>query len=625
MLLRQRRIRLWRRHHSPEHHLAMTKKQNLFRLCLTALLFLFSSSLFADAPPVPASPPKPKLVDPVSVDQASNAMVVTAHPKATEAALEILQAGGNAVDAAIAAQWVLNVVEPESSGIGGGGFFLYFDAKKRAIRTFDGREKAPEHAFPEMFMEDSGEAVPFYPDRVTGGLPVGVPGTLKLLKRVHDALGSKKIRFDELFNPAIKLADNGIPVSRRLAGSIREEEIRLKRFDASRAIFFHPDGTPYKEGETLVQKDLAHTFETIAQKGIGAFYEGEIAKAMVRAVQKSPYHPGLLDSHDLLFYDIVEREALHGSYRGHDIFTMGPPSSGGVALLEILNILENYSLIFYGPSADTFHLVIEAQKMAFEDRAVYLGDPDRVEIPVEKLISKEYAKKKAKTIKFEEAKVEEEPLVEEASRSSKGNTSHISIRDAEGNIVSYTTTIEHIFGSAMVVPGWGFFLNNELTDFAAVPRASSKVVDSIAPKGTLIHSAISAKLKPNAPGPEKRPRSSMCPTIVFRNGIPLLVTGSPGGSLIIPTVQEIVMYLIDFKMPPDQVLAAPRFAARGNEVETEADFFESPKIIQSLKERGHRFSLVKPFGNAQAIFFDHKNDSLIGVSDPRGEGEARGY
>lgn len=578
-----------------------------------------------------SAPAVPQLVDPISVDRASHGMVVTAHPLATEKALEVLQSGGNAVDAAIAAQWVLNVVEPQSSGIGGGGFFLYFDSKTKGIFTFDGREKAPAAAFPEMFLDEEKEPIPFYPDRITGGLAVGVPGTLKLLKRVHERFGSKNFRFEELFTPAIQLAREGFPVTKRLAEAIHDQSERLRRFEASKKVFFHPNGEPYHKDEILKQEDLAKTFETVARDGIGAFYEGEIARSMVQAVEHSPVRPGLLRRFDLQFYDCVEREAIHGNYRGYDIFTMGPPSSGGIALLETLNILENYSLIFYGASSESFHLAIEAQKFAFEDRAQFLGDPDFVKIPVEKLISKDYSKKKAKEIKFEEARPVE-PLVEEASLATgpTGNTSHISIRDAEGNLVSYTTTIEHVFGSGMVVPGWGFILNNELTDFDAVPRPNQQVADSLALKGSLLNTAVTksvrGKLKPNAPGPEKRPRSSMTPVLVFRNGLPVLIAGSPGGSLIISIVQEILMYYLDFRMQPEAVLTAPRFAAReGDRIEAESAFLEDAEVIRDLRGRGHRFILRQPFGNAQVIFFESGADTFVGVSDPRGEGEARGY
>jgi len=546
-----------------------------------------------------------------------NAVVATAHPEATRVALEILQLGGNAVDAAVAAQWVLNVVEPQSSGIGGGGFFVYYDAQTNSVHTFDGREKAPAKAFAEMFLEESGKPMVFYPDRITGGLPVGVPGTLKLLKQVHDRFGSGEFKFSELFNSAVVLARKGPPVSKRLAEAIEGEKERLKLFEASRRIFFYEDGAPLKEGDPLVQKDLAKTFETIAERGVGVFYEAEIAKAIARTVKEAPFHPGLMEESDLKFYGVVQRDALYGTYREYEIFAMGPPSSGGPALIEILNLLENYSLTFYGRSSQTFHLMIEAQKAAFFDRAIFMGDPDFFEVPLGMLLSKEYSKKQAQKIKFDKARPLD-TLVNEASllkiKTHRGNTSHISIRDRWGNVVTYTTTIEHIFGSGMVVPGWGFVLNNELTDFDAEPWFDMDMPEN-----------LRGKFKPNAPAAEKRPRSSMCPVILFKNGKAFLVAGSPGGSLIIPTVQEVLVNVIDFKMPAAKALEAPRFAARGGEVEAEPAFFENEGLIEALQSRGHSFKEHQPFGNAQILLFDEKERAWTGASDPRGEGQTRGY
>lgn len=579
--------------------------RKLFLLSFAFLLpFPFFARAESEAQPAP--------------DYYPNAVVATAHPEASRVAKEILELGGNAVDAAIAAQWVLNVVEPQSSGIGGGGFFVYYDAKTNSVYTFDGREKAPAKAYPEMFLDETGKPIPFYPDRITGGLAVGVPGTLKLLKQVHDRFGSGEFKFSELFNSAIVLAQKGIPVSRRLAEAIESEKERLKIFGPTFSIFFHPDGTPLKEGDILVQKDLAKTFETIAERGVAVFYEGEIAKAIVQTVKESPVRPGLLEESDLKFYGVVQREAVYGTYRGYEIFSMGPPSSGGAALIQILNILENYNLASYGYSSHSLHLMIEAQKSAFLDRTLFLGDPDFSRIPLGMLLSKEYAKKKSQQIKFNKAK----PLallVKEASLKIKppagGNTSHISIRDREGNLVSYTTTIEHIFGSGMVVRDWGFLLNNELTDFDAEPWFDIDVPED-----------MRGRLKPNAPSPEKRPRSSMCPVLVFsKGGEPFLVAGSPGGSLIIPTVQEIVVNVIDFNMPIDKALAFPRFAARGGEVEAEAEFLENEGLIEALLSRGHTFREHKPFGNAQALLFEEKEKAWTAASDPRGEGEVRGY
>jgi gamma-glutamyltranspeptidase/glutathione hydrolase len=527
-------------------------------------------------------------------------MVVTANPYATRAALEILRKGGNAVDAAIVAQWVLNVVEPQGSGIGGGGFFVYFDAKTKRVHTLDGREKAPARTFPEMFLDLSGTAMPFYPGRMTGGLSVGVPGTLKLMKQVHERFGSGKFRFEELFEPAIELAEKGVPVFPRVASAIEEESVRLGSFESSRRIFFHPDGRPLGEGDRLVQKDLARTFRTIAQKGIHAFYEGEIAQAIVDAVQNAPIQPGLMEPLDLKIYEPVERRPLRGSYRGFEIFTMGPPSSAGVALIEILNILESHEALAQRPSADAFHLLIEAQKIAFEDRSNFLADPDFVKVPLDQLLSKEYAGQKRNQINLEKARPTG-VLVHEASLEVRSSTTHVSIRDPEGNLVSYTGTIEYVFGSGMVVPGWGFVLNNELTDFDAEPG------------------------KANSAAPGKRPRSSMCPILVFREGKPFLAAGSPGGSLIIPTVQEVLTNLIDFQMPLEEAVAAPRFAARGGSVESEPGFLAMADRVNSLKARGHVFVLTPPFGNVQAILVDEQRKILQGASDPRGEGEALGY
>lgn len=563
-------------------------------MILFLILFLASSFVFAQS----------ETHTPSASDPPSRAVAATANPFATETALYTLQSGGNAVDAAIAAQWALNVVEPQSSGIGGGGFFVYFDVKSGGVYAFDGREKASRRAFPKMFLSPSGDPIPFYPDRITGGLPVGVPGTLRLLKRVHERFGSGNFRFEKLYAPAIQLAEEGSPVSKALAEAIQEEGGRLKRFEASRKIFFHADDTPLKEGEILIQKDLALTFKTLANEGTGAFYEGEIARAMIEAVQQAPFHPGFLELEDLKFYEALEREALHGTYRDYDLFTMGPPSSGGVALIEILNILENFSLSIYGASVESFHLMIEAQKLAFEDRALFLGDPDKVKIPLQKLLSKDYAVEKAREIKFDRAR-QVDSWVSEASQA-RPHTSHIVIRDFEGNLVSYTTTIEHVFGSAMVVPGWGFLLNNELTDFDAEPKDRE------------------GKPKANALAPEKRPRSSMTPALVFRNGRPLLAVGSPGGSLIIPTVQEVVTNWVDFKMPLKDALAQSRFAGRGGEVDAEPDFLKQAEVIETLERRGHKFISHKPFGNVQALAWDESEGTWVGASDPRGEGEAQG-
>ncbi len=534
-------------------------------------------------------------------------MVVTADPYATEAAVEVLQNGGNAVDAAIAAQWVLNVVEPQSSGLGGGGFFLYYEQATKRLYAFDGRETAPAAAFSEMFLDPAtGEPFPFKPERITGGLAVGVPGTLKLLKTVHDRFGSKKYSFAALFDPAIKLAEKGFPVSGRLAHFIDQEKKRLEIFSDSRRIFLDEKKEPRKTGFHLVQPELAATFREIRQNGIDSFYEGAIAHDMVDAVKNSPYRPGLLTADDLFYYKVQERQPVTGSYHGYHIVSMGPPSSGGTAVIEALQILEFYHLSAHGRTADGLHLFAEAQKLAFQDRNRLLGDPDFVSVPIERLISREYAKERAREIHFDDAIPTPEASVRPLHLEGT-HTSHLSIVDEQGNLVAYTTTIEDIFGSALMVPGRGFFLNNELTDFDPVPRDTQ------------------GKLVPNAPGPKKRPRSSMSPTFVFQKDRPILIAGSPGGASIIPTVLNIVVNLIDFKMSAYDAVRAARVADKNGPLELEPGLFKNKKLRRDLERKGHLVTQSPVIGNAQVIFFDQKRRRFTGVSDPRGEGKAEGY
>lgn len=557
------------------------------------LLFLSFSLLFSNTPAQAAIGRK--------------AMVVTADPHASAAALETLQLGGNAVDAAIAAQWMLNVVEPASSGIGGGGFFLYYEAATKRVYFFDGREKAPAAAYPEMFLDKHGKPYEFYPDAITGGLAVGVPGTLKLLYEVKERFGSKAFAFRELFNPAIDIAEKGFPISPRLATYIEQERKRLKKFPASKAIFLNKKGKALKAGEILVQEDLAKTFRIIQKEGIQAFYEGEIAKAIVDAVRNTKIHPGLMTKEDLANYDVKRRDPIHGTYRGYDLFSAPPPSSGGSTLFETLNILEHYDLTSKGRTAEGLHLFIEAQKLAFRDRNQMLGDSDFVKIPVEKIISKELAQKHVQEINPHFAT----PSLEAASRPltlENTHTTHISIVDEQGNMAAFTTTIEYLFGSGMVVPGYGIVLNNELTDFDLNPRND---------KGDIV---------PNAPAPNKRPRSSMTPTFVFKGGKPVLVLGSPGGSRIIGAVLNIIVNIIDHHEGLRTALEAPRMINRDGPTEMETDFFNNPHLKRDLQRRGHPIAENPAIGNIQAVYFDPETDGFMnGESDPRGEGQALGY
>lgn len=533
------------------------------------------------------------------------AMVATANPHATNTALEILKQGGNAVDAAVAAQWVLNVTEPQSSGIGGGGFFLYYEAAAKKVYAFDGRETAPAAAFPEMFLGKDRCPAKFKPDCVTGGLPVGVPGVLRLLATVHERFSSGKFSFASLFDPAVKLAEQGFPVSERVVFYIREEKDRLKLFPASRAVFLDQKGEPIKTGTRLFQPDLAKTFRLIQKEGPDVFYQGEIGRDIVKAVREAPYHPGVMSESDLAAYRVAPREPVRGSYRGYNIFSMGPPSSGGTTLIETLDILERLPLKGDFKNPRTLHLFSEAQKLAFRDRNFFSADPDFIAVPLEKFLSKEEAQKKAQTIP-EDAVVPGRAVPASTPLNANAHTSHLSIVDAEGNMVAFTTTIEEMFGSGMMVPGRGFFLNNELTDFD-------------------LESEKNGRLRANAIQGGKRPRSSMTPTFLFKEGKPFLIIGSPGGSKIIGAVLNVVTHMIDFGMPLEQAMRAPRVINRDGDLEMETDLFKDLRLRFNLAKRGHQIVESTPIGNVQAIAFNSKDGTLTGVSDPRGEGQAKGY
>ncbi len=536
----------------------------------------------------------------------SRAMAVTADSHATRAAYEVLQKGGNAVDAAIAAQWVLNVVEPQSSGIGGGGFFLYYDAAAKRIYAFDGREKAPEESHPEMFLEENGRPCQYKPDCITGGRPVGVPGVLKLLQHVYDRFGSKKFSFGELFDPGIKLAEDGFPISPRLAHFIKTEKDRLNHFESSKKVFLDSFGRPLLSGTLLVQPDLAATFRTIQKQGTTAFYEGEIAEDIVDAVRKSPLHRGNMKKTDLMYYEVKVREPVQGTYRGYDFFSMSPPSSGGTTLIEALNILEIYPMTSKARTADGVHLFSEAQKLAFQDRNESIGDPDFVKVPVMKLISKKYAAERAELIKMDSV-IRDDETPSKTPPMDAPNTTHISIVDEQGNMAAFTSTIEDIFGSALMVPGRGFFLNNELTDFDLEPKNAR------------------GKLKANAPEGEKRPRSSMTPTFIFKQGKPVLVLGSPGGSKIIGIILNLVVNVLDFGMSIEAAMAAPRVINRAGSIEMEPNAYDMFELRRELERRGHSVVRTEAFGNAQAIYINPDSGVMTGVSDLRGEGEAAGY
>lgn len=547
-------------------------------------------------------------------------IVVSAHPEATRAGTAVLKEEGNAVDAAAAVQFALNAVEPQSSGIGGGCFILFYQARTRKVIVVDGREEAPRRAFPEMFLDPEGKEVPFYPERITGGNSVGVPGCLAALHKAWKNFGSGKISWARLFEDALRLAEEGFPVSAKLAGAIEGERARLALFPASQAIFLDAEGNGLKEGARLVQKDLASTFRVLQAQGPEAFYQGEIARDIVRAVRESPVNPGLMSLEDLREYQAPLRRPLRGTYRGYEIFSMPPPSSGGVTVIETLNILEPFALRAMNPSGAEFvHVFSEAQKMAFADRNRYLGDPDFVAVPVDRLLSKDLAAAKSAAIDLRKASTAAEPSV--LIGLGNNSTSHVSIIDGEGNFLAMTTTIEHIFGSGLTVPGRGFILNNELTDFSASPflDAGKKIPAPNQVEGGRKKRAGSLDLAESEGG--KRPLSSMSPTLIFREGRPIAALGSPGGTQIIGIVLNVMVRLLDFARSPEEAVGAPRILNRNGPLELEKEFFADPLLVGALRALGHDLIMREPFGNAQLAMLADGGSRVAGASDPRGEGQ----
>ncbi len=555
-------------------------------------------------------------VDPTPVAVGSRAMVTTANAWATQAGLDALERGGSAIDAAVAIQFVLNVVEPQSSGIGGGCFIVYLPPGADAPITIDGRETAPAAATPELFLEPSGEPIRYLPDRVTGGLAVGVPGTLAALAEAHARHG--RLDWAELIEPAIELAERGFPVSRRLHETIRFERARLSRFPATRDALFEPDGSALRVGRRWRQPELAATFRRIARDGVDAFYRGEIAEDVAGCVAGAPVRPGLMTVADLAAYRAIRREPVRGRYRGVDVFGIGPPSSGGTTLIEILQILDGFDLGSAPLSVEAMHRMLEASRLAFADRNRYVGDPDFVDVPTSMLTDAGFAATRRAEIDPARAAEGVVGAADVGARESQ-ETSHYSVYAPDGGILAVTTTLEQNFGSGMIVPGRGFFLNNELSDFDAVP------VDA------------EGRALPNRVQAGKRPRSSMAPTLLVKDGRPFMAVGSPGGSRIIGITLMVILGVVDWQLDVQQAIDLPRAFNRGRDVsEAEILYFDAPSLealygrsglVDSLEAMGHR--LLRPkqgyrgVGGVHAIVVE--SGRVTGGADPRREGVALGY
>ncbi|PLR92863.1 gamma-glutamyltransferase [Bacillus sp. T33-2] len=534
-------------------------------------------------------------------------MVVSAHPVATDAGEKILRAGGNAIDAAIAVQFALNVGEPMNTGIGGSGFFMVHHNETKTTKIFDGHTRAPAAAYPEMFMDEMGEVIHFR-KRSTHATAAGVPGILKAMDAALKEYGSKPLA--ELIEPAAQAAEQGVEINWVFGDILKTFEYRLG--DHARELFF-PNGKPVREGDVINKKDLAKTFRIIQREGIDAFYEGEIAEAIVSTLKELG---GFMELSDLQSYRISVDEPVWGDYRGYKIASSNMPSAGGTTLLQILKILEGFDLSKYNvKSWEKYYLFTEAMRIAFSDKIAFAGDPEFADVPLKGLLDERYLSERRNLInwklrndaadfgnpwKYDTAKeslVVRQPFEPERERS---ETTHFTVVDRWGNIAACTSTVEHPFGTGIMVNGYGFLLNNELTDFDAIPGGLNEVQ------------------------PGKRPVSCKTPTIVFKDDEPVLTLGSPGGPTIVGSVFQTIVNMLDFGLDLKEAIEEPRiFNSTGPLIGWEAGIDMVSK--GKMEAMGFNFGDGPfPIGNVQGIQIDRKNNRLFGAADSSREGKASG-
>ncbi|OOF79238.1 gamma-glutamyltransferase [Rodentibacter caecimuris] len=534
---------------------------------------------------------------------AKNGMVASEQAIATQVGVEILKQGGNAVDAAVAVGFALAVVLPNAGNIGGGGFMVLHNEKTGEDFALDFRETAPLKASRDMYLDANGQVEDG--KSLFTHFAVGVPGTVAGMELALQKWGTMPLH--KVLEPAIKLAEEGFPISQTLANLLDTEKEVLGKWQSSRKIFFKNDRT-LAAGEPLIQKDLANSLKLIAKEGAKAFYEGEIAE---KIVQEMKQHNGLISLEDMRNYQAIERRPIVGNYRGYKIVTMPPPSSGGIHLVQLFNMLENYPLNEFGAnSAKTIHYLAESMKLAYADRSEYLGDPDFVKIPVSGLTSKNYANSLIQNIRENYARPATEIKPGKPQPNESDQTTHYSVMDNAGNAVAVTYTLNLNFGSGIVAEGTGILLNNEMDDFSAKPGVANAF-------GLIGGDA-------NAIEAKKRPLSSMTPTIVLKDNKPWLVTGSPGGARIITTVLQSISNTIDHNMNPAEAIVAPRIHHQWLPDELRIEEGISPDTLALLTAKGHKIKLKAPMGRVQII--QARDGGFYGYSDPRNpDGKTLGF
>jgi gamma-glutamyltranspeptidase / glutathione hydrolase len=583
------------------------KNLSIFLSIPLILIFLYYASYFNN----PLNSSQKKIEGPVFKSQVSgkNGMVVSASKYVSQVGIDILENGGNAVDAAVAMGFALAVTYPQAGNIGGGGFMV-IRTKDNLITSIDYREKAPIASTRDMFLDAGGN---FLPEKSqVGHLSAGVPGSVAGMLFALEKYGTMKR--EDVLTPAVKLAEDGFEIEDRFAESLNSNFNNFSRFPSTKKVFTK-SGLNYNAGELFIQKDLANTLKLISIHGRDGFYSGIVAELIEKEMQQAG---GIITKQDLLDYNPVERKPVSTNYKGYEIYSMAPPSSGGIALIQLLNMIENEQIpnrnsAYYG--AEEFsayiHVMTESMKRVYADRSEFLGDPDFWKVPVNGLINEKYSQERRKEIK-ETATPSGEIKPGSVQVYESDQTTHYSVIDKDGNMVSVTTTLNNTYGSYVVVDGAGFLLNDEMDDFASKPGEPNMF-------GLVGNEA-------NAIQPGKRMLSSMTPTIILKDGNPFMVVGSPGGGKIITSVFRVIVNVIDFSMALDSAIDLPRFHHQWlpEYIQYESGAFDD-EVLTKLREKGHELKQVSDFGRVEGILIDWKNHMYYGHSDRRGYGKALGY